>query len=329
MKEYEWSQDKKRYIWTGSEEIVKPSEIFEGMKIGYWTILKFHHKNNHGEKFFLCKCEICGNTRPVRASHLLQGKSRACSQKCSLTIPKGTRFGRWVVLSRDNSRPGYYICRCDCGTIKSVCVGTLNNGQSKSCGCLSRELSKERYQKQAEETIIGKKFGKLTPIERFTKGKTSFYRCNCDCGAKGIEISHSHLMSGHTTSCGCVKSKMNMRMDHLLTAEGIHFIREYSFPDCVYKAPLRFDFALFNDVNELIGLIELNGSQHYSSRGTGWDTPERLIMTQKRDYIKQKFCEDNMIPLLIIPYQYEKEEDMKKFFLSSDFYTIISKNFND
>lgn len=45
------------------------------------------------------------------------------------------RFGYWVVLYRDSNRNDYYVCRCDCGTIKSVYGYALRKGLSKSCGC--------------------------------------------------------------------------------------------------------------------------------------------------------------------------------------------------
>ena len=141
------------------------------------------------------------------------------------------------------------------------------------------------------------------------------------------DVSRSHLLRGDVYSCGCINSKANAQMAQILSKYNIPFKREYKFADCVDKRPLPFDFALFNDVGELIGLIENNGDQHYSARGTQWNTPERLIYTQKHDYIKQKFAEDNRIPLLIIPYQYFSE--LEKFLTTSDFWKIIIRNFND
>lgn len=116
-------------------------------------------------------------------------------------------------------------------------------------------------------------------------------------------------------------------MAKILTKYNIPFKREYRFEDCKDKNCLPFDFALFNSEDELIGLIENNGDQHYSSRGTQWNTSNYTIYIQKHDYIKQKFAEDNHIPFLIIPYQYFDE--LEKFLISSDFWKIITKNFND
>lgn len=53
----------------------------------------------------------------------------------------GKRFGRWLVIKKDISKKLYWICKCDCGTIKSVYGSNLRLGKTKSCGCLLRETS--------------------------------------------------------------------------------------------------------------------------------------------------------------------------------------------
>jgi hypothetical protein len=52
--------------------------------------------------------------------------------------------------------------------------------------------------------IVGKKFGRLTAIQRvdWNKGQT-IWECKCDCGKK-VEIPYGSLKSGNTKSCGCL-----------------------------------------------------------------------------------------------------------------------------
>lgn len=60
----------------------------------------------------------------------------------------GQRFGRLIVLAKSNSKQGgktWWTCRCDCGKILDVWSVYLRNGTTKSCGCLSRELSSYRF----------------------------------------------------------------------------------------------------------------------------------------------------------------------------------------
>lgn len=301
-----------------------PRDIEPGMKFNHWEVIKFDHVNEHRIKYFLCKCDVCGKIQPVRATSLINGLSKACSKKCSMSLI-GQQFGRWTVLKRDESRPGYYICKCECGTIKSVFGSSLSNGASKSCGCLKDETTKQRFKDNAE-SHIGEQHGLLTILSCESKNDSYYYKCKCDCG-NICEVQGTRLFNGTTSSCGCINSKANALMDKILTKYNIPFKREYRFAECKDKSTLPFDFALFNNQDELIGLIENNGDQHYSARGTQWNTPERLIYVQRHDYIKQKFAEDNHIPLLIIPYQYFN--DLEKFLITSDFWKIIIKNFND
>lgn len=74
----------------------------------------------------------------------------------------GKKYGRWTVIKRDEIREKgkmikgkrkakYYICKCDCGTIKSLCFSGLQSGHDKSCGCLRKEIMTKhgmRYTKQ-------------------------------------------------------------------------------------------------------------------------------------------------------------------------------------
>jgi hypothetical protein len=53
--------------------------------------------------------------------------------------------------------------------------------------------------------MIGKKFGKLTPVEVLKEKKLHLlYRCVCDCGNE-IEAMGNSLRSGNTKSCGCIR----------------------------------------------------------------------------------------------------------------------------
>lgn len=49
----------------------------------------------------------------------------------------GKRFGMLSVLSLlgSHSRHVYWLCRCDCGNEAEVPTGSLNSGNTKSCGC--------------------------------------------------------------------------------------------------------------------------------------------------------------------------------------------------
>jgi hypothetical protein len=56
----------------------------------------------------------------------------------------GQRFGRLAVVERDVQsvpKKTRWICRCDCGNMKSILAYNLKSGHIKSCGCLRQEVS--------------------------------------------------------------------------------------------------------------------------------------------------------------------------------------------
>lgn len=56
------------------------------------------------------------------------------------------KFHRWAVerLTEGSGKVKYWDCLCDCGERKSVFGSDLKRGGSKSCGCLTREVSAAR-----------------------------------------------------------------------------------------------------------------------------------------------------------------------------------------
>lgn len=57
-----------------------------------------------------------------------------------IIIPIGTKFGRLTVI--DNSELKH-LCRCECGTIKSIDMYSLLKGDTMSCGCFHKEMSRD------------------------------------------------------------------------------------------------------------------------------------------------------------------------------------------
>lgn len=61
---------------------------------------------------------------------------------------------------------------------------------------------------------VGRKFGRLTAIEKIKNGRSHQYRCKCDCGNETI-VSYSNLFATFqgkgTRSCGCFKKEVISR----------------------------------------------------------------------------------------------------------------------
>lgn len=59
------------------------------------------------------------------------------------------------------------------------------------------------------ENEIGKRYGKLTVIEKLDRREhnTSVYLCKCDCG-NFIKVNINNLHTSRTKSCGCFKNRI-------------------------------------------------------------------------------------------------------------------------
>jgi hypothetical protein len=64
---------------------------------------------------------------------------------------------------------------------------------------------------------------------------------------------------------------------------------------------LRFDFAIFNENNNLSHLIEFDGKQHTNDYNA-WGGTETLEERHLRDELKNLYCKNHNIKLIRIPY---------------------------
>lgn len=216
----------------------------------------------------------------------------------------GQKFARLTVLGRDFERKAtsgsYWLCECECGKIKSIKSSALRRGEITSCGCYRAERVAEIKKNQSEENMLGKRFGKLTVLERSNKkgsGGELYWICQCDCGSL-IEVRGHSLRrndTNRTVSCGCHHRSIGaIHILLLLTDNNIDFIEEYSFTDLPKS---RFDFAIVQE-GQVIRLIEFDGEQHFINVET-WGG---LELQQSRDKIKNEYAIRHNIPLVRIPY---------------------------
>ena len=95
-------------------------------------------------------------------------------------------------------------------------------------------------------------------------------------------------------------------IEHILKNNHVDYIKQYSFSECRNTYKLKFDFAIF-DRNELKCLIEYDGLQHYRPIEF-FGGQSAFEKARARDEIKDKYCKQNNILLIRIPYYYSSEE---------------------
>lgn len=102
-------------------------------------------------------------------------------------IKPGTKFNYLTVikeLKQGSEWQRNFLCKCDCGNIKSFRLGNLLNGHSKSCGCFSvaRAIETNTRHKMCN-TLFYRKWAGM--IQRCTNKKYKRYN---DWGGRGITV---------------------------------------------------------------------------------------------------------------------------------------------
>ena len=120
---------------------------------------------------------------------------------------------------------------------------------------------------------------------------------------------------------GTTRSKGEIETANVLDSYRIRYVEQKIFDNCKDKTYLPFDFYLM-DYNIL---IEFDGEQHYFVvRFNGMsqeDAENNFIEIQKHDCIKTRYCLDNNIQLIRIPYT---ERGNVKFYLQKQLPLIFS-----
>lgn len=303
-----------------------------GQKFGKLTVLERDYSvKDKRRAYWKCQCD-CGNICTVRGESLRTGHTSSCgcikisekNRNIPTIIPKlinkeykiidkktsykdytGQKIGRLTVLgyneelSKQKKRI-YWNCLCDCG---EYCVKRSDSFTSvpvPSCGCYKREHTSKQWAAQLE----GKRFGKLLVQKKIEHNNLrSLWECKCDCGNTVIFPSR-YLLSMGVKSCGCeTRSNGELEIREILQKKNILFKEQFSFEDCLTENnnKIRYDFVIFNDKNNVIGIIEFNGQQHYECI-EHFGGEQKFLIVQKRDEIKRDYCKKHNIPLLEIPY---------------------------
>lgn len=216
----------------------------------------------------------------------------------------GQRFTRLEVLEEARTKKDErgWKCRCDCGNEIILSTRQLRTGNTKSCGCLHREMVSKQFSKD----ITNQRFGKLVAIEPTKERKhgSIIWKCQCDCGNIHY-ASTENLLGNNVQSCGCLHSRGNQKIKNILQQNNILFIPEY--PIRINNINYYFDFALLKD-NQIYCFIEYDGILHFEQdQYHGWNNQNNWERTQLNDKIKNQYCKDNNIKLIRIPYtDYDK-----------------------
>ena len=215
-------------------------------------------------------------------------------------------FNNFLVLEEDSIRQNkkiYYKCQClKCNYIFSANGYHIRKEHVRCPNCGWSNKMKD---------ISNKRFGKLIAIRPTPKRyyQSVVWLCKCDCG-NYKEVPQKSLYSQGTQSCGCLIESIGERnIKQILNKNNIKYIQQYAFLEDQRK---KFDFAILNDNQQVIRLIEFDGKQHFLQDSYTWFKQDSLQLRQQRDKIKNQYAKNHNIPLVRIPYWERNNITLKK-----------------
>ena len=141
-------------------------------------------------------------------------------------IVPGEVYGRLTILREVEPTDRRMVeARCSCGEVKVYPWSALRMTNTRSCGCLRREVSAaiaSRYVHIPVVALPGERFGKLVVVCDAPKtGRHRKVTATCDCGVTR-DYDARTLVHGGARSCGCSRSvKVGQR--------------KHAFPGMVYR----------------------------------------------------------------------------------------------
>jgi len=188
--------------------------------------------------------------------------------------------------------------------IQHITRNHLLRGEGCKCCGVENRASNQRFTYARVKEIVENDFsedGCVLISSSYTNYNAYDLEIECCCGNHFI-TSLGWFIKGKR-KCGiCSGSNGEYEVDKFLKEHYIEHINQHRFPDCVYKNQLVFDFYIPSKNMA----IEYDGQQHYFPVQFGGISLGEAIKeyhkNKIRDSVKNKYCKNNGINLIRIPY---------------------------
>lgn len=262
-----------------------------------------------------CGCEYETSFTVLMSGHKILAKDACphCAGKKASEASKKKRAGKYIGMAREicnkyeytllTTEDDYTDVKMDVHFIcpkhgeKTMMLDNLIHGH-RCVDCSYEERGNNlkhdiNYVKECIENVNGNKLLNPDDYKDTTTGNLNIL---CSCGNVFTTSFSNYTKRGVNTcySCSCKESVGEKRIRESLEFYGINFEQEKRFDDCRDVKPLPFDFYLPN----YNMIIEFDGQHHFEETHNRAD----YETTKRHDAIKNKYCEDNNINLLRIPY---------------------------
>lgn len=170
-----------------------------------------------------------------------------------------------------------------------------------NCSCKNKGINMRKTHDIFIEEINKIHNGKISILSEYKTGLDKIeVKCNV-CGNEWISNTSRTLLRRGCSKCNF--SKGENLISNILNELKINYIEQYTFDELKTEdngIPI-FDFALFDENNNIKKVIEYDGVQHFTAIKK-WGGIKRLERQQKIDSFKDNYCIKNNICMIRIPY---------------------------
>lgn len=294
-----WAYDNKdMLLWSVDKEILK-------------TVTVSSKKKNKW------KCIKCESIFESKFSHFNSGSR--CSYCCP--TPKKVNNTNWAYSNRDMllwtvdkeilktvTVSSHKKNKWKCIKCKSIFDSTFSNftngNRCPYCSGKGGKVNRINWAYSNEDMLlwtVDKEILKTVTTSSAKKNKWKCPKCSF------IFTSAFYSFNNGNRCPKCCESKGEKLISEMLDSRNLIHKRQYRIPECRNKKPLPFDHAILDSNNNLKGLIEFQGIQHFQPV-KHWGGRKALKSVMQNDLIKSEFCKQNNIPLLVITYEHSPEE---------------------
>ena len=270
----------------------------------------------NADSFITCKCLICGHIWESTPNRLLSAKSgcRICGYKKLKDIKTKSdkdflqelhyKHPHIIVVGKYISAKTKILFRCSkCSEMFYMTPDSILHSKYGCPKCAQYSITKSQTKTHEQFVLELKKINpNLEPIEQY---KTDHEKIKVKCKVHNFVwmVSPNKILHKNTGCPKCAVYKNEKKICDILDTLNIKYELQKRFKDCKDKQSLPFDIYLY----EYNILIEYDGEHHYipikrTANMTDEQALNNLKIVQYHDEIKNKYCKNNDIPLIRIPY---------------------------
>lgn len=310
-----------------------------------YTVLSVYSKND--EKIDI-RHNVCGSIKSVMPKSAMDSKKHgATCLICSPVKKTGIKYGDMTETDFNNhvssNYPDYKFkllvpyshkqndsieVEHNCGHIFLSRPEYWLRNEGK-CNVCANKVRKEHIQKMQMKDNYLENLTKDTDyifVEEYKKDNKLKHTLLHKACNRTYDVRPNDFQQGYRCPhCSQEKTESYASADitNFLIERNIPFEKEKKLDGCVFKNDLRFDFAIKHPFLDKLLLVEYDGEQHFKS--SGMFNEEKVKLTQERDVVKNKFCEDNKEKFVLKRIRYDENHMERIQIILIDFLFDIQK----